>query len=166
MNWYAGKQYDDDIANAKKVLANIGKYYPGATKYKIAGFYFWQGDKDSFSAALSSRYEHNMVNFIKSVRKDFDAPKAPFVIATIGFYGKDMSGNMLEIWKAQMAMSDTQKYPQFAGNVAVVNTRPFWRPKSESPNQRQSYHYWHNAYTYMETGIDSGWAMADLLGKK
>ena len=38
VNWYAGKQYDDDIANAKKVLADIGKYYPGAKSYEVAGF--------------------------------------------------------------------------------------------------------------------------------
>ena len=44
IEWYAGKQYDDDIANAKKVLSELDTYYPGATKYEIAGFFFWQGD--------------------------------------------------------------------------------------------------------------------------
>lgn len=42
IEWYAGKQYDDDVANAKKVLAELDKYYPGATKYDVAGFFFWQ----------------------------------------------------------------------------------------------------------------------------
>ena len=167
--WWAGRQYDMDIANAKaalKKLAKIDPQYKGQG-YKIAGFLFWQGDKDSFSATQSHFYEKNLVKFIDSVRKDFNAPKAPFVVASIGFYGKDMketNPNMYEIWKAQMAVSDAKKYPQFAGNVASVNTRPFWLPSSESPNPRQSYHYWHNAITYVHVGVHCGWAMATLLG--
>ena len=45
IGWYAGKQYDDDVANAKKVLAEFDKYYPGAKQYEVAGFFFWQGEK-------------------------------------------------------------------------------------------------------------------------
>ncbi len=52
INWYAGKQYDDDIGNAKKVLENIGEYYPGAKSYEIAGFVWWQGHKDQNRMAL------------------------------------------------------------------------------------------------------------------
>ena len=50
INWYAGMQYDGDIARAKKVLAELDKYYPGATEYEVAGFFWWQGDRDSRSA--------------------------------------------------------------------------------------------------------------------
>ncbi len=50
IGWYAGMQYDGDIANAKKVLAELDKYYPGAKGYEIAGFFFWQGDKDRYNA--------------------------------------------------------------------------------------------------------------------
>jgi hypothetical protein len=35
IDWYAGKQYDD-VANAKKILAELDKYYPGAKSYEIA----------------------------------------------------------------------------------------------------------------------------------
>ena len=44
INWYAGMQYDGDVRNAKTVLAELDKYYPGAKKYEVAGFFFWQGD--------------------------------------------------------------------------------------------------------------------------
>ena len=55
--WYAGKQYDDDTADAKKVLSELDKHYPGATKYKVAGFFFWQGEKDCGNAhETSSRF--------------------------------------------------------------------------------------------------------------
>ena len=38
-DWYAGKQYDIDAANAKEVLSDIGTFYPGAKQgnYEIAG---------------------------------------------------------------------------------------------------------------------------------
>ena len=51
ITWYAGMQYDGDIARAKKVLAELDKYYPGGKKYEVAGFFWWQGDRDSRSAA-------------------------------------------------------------------------------------------------------------------
>ena len=84
IGWYAGKQYDDDTANAKKVLAELDKYYPGAKGHEIAGFFFWQGDKDRYNAAHAGRYELNLVRFIKQLRKDFNAPNAKFVLATLG----------------------------------------------------------------------------------
>ena len=55
IKWYAGKQYDDDIGNAKKILANIGEYYSGASEYKIAGFVWWQGHKDQNATHRSLR---------------------------------------------------------------------------------------------------------------
>ena len=41
-SWYAGLQYDVDIANAKSVLAELDKYYPDASSYEVAGFFWWQ----------------------------------------------------------------------------------------------------------------------------
>lgn len=162
VNWYAGKQYDDDIANAKKVLADIGKYYPGATKYSVAGFVWWQGHKDQ-NPVHANHYEQNLVNLIQSLRKDFNAPKAPFVLATIGFNGWDLKGPGLTIANAQLAVGDPAKHPEFAGNVTCVETRGFWPKKEDSPNMRQDYHYYHNSGTYMAVGNELGWAMADLL---
>ncbi len=34
--WYAGIQYDGDVANAKRVLAELDKDYPGAQGYEVA----------------------------------------------------------------------------------------------------------------------------------
>jgi len=41
IGWYAGKNYDDDTADAKKVLADLEKFYPGAKGYEVAGFFWW-----------------------------------------------------------------------------------------------------------------------------
>ena len=164
IGWYAGKQYDDDIGNAKKVLANIGEYYPGAKSYEVAGFVFWQGHKDQ-NAAHASRYEQNLVHFIKTLRRDFDAPKAKFVLATIAFGGDKLSGHGLTVANAQLAVSGEKgKYPEFKDNVKTIDARPFWRDKSVSPSGA-GYHYNHNAETFMDVGNALGWAMAELLDK-
>ncbi len=161
--WYAGKQYDDDIANTKRVLSELGKYYPGAEKYEIAGFVWWQGHKDQ-NPAHASRYEQNLVHLIKSLRKDFNAPKAPFVLA-VGCGNPGRASFGLQIAEAQLAMNDTKKHPEFAGNVLCVESRDFWKSKEASPNQKQDYHYFRNAETYIEVGNALGWAMAKLLSK-
>ena len=166
VNWYAGKQYDTDTADAKEVLKNLAKCYPDykGQGYEVAGFVFWQGHKDQ-NPAHASRYEQNLVRFIKSLRKDFDAPNAPFVLATIAFGGWNLAGPGLTVANAQLAVSDPKKHPEFAGNVKTVEARDFWRDVEVSP-KNQGYHYNRNAETYMEVGTALGWAMADLLNKK
>ena len=161
IGWYAGKQYDDDTANAKKVLAEIGTYYPGATKYEIAGFIWWQGDKDRYDVAHATRYEKNLVNLIKALRKDFNAPDAPFVCATLGQTAKDSKqGNDGLIFDAQMAVDgESGKYPEFKGNVATVYAHPL------SMGGASNGHYNGNAKTYMNVGLGLGEAMAKLLKK-
>lgn len=161
INWHAGKQYDDDIANAKKVLEELGKYYPEATKYEVAGFLWWQGDKDRYNAAHASRYEKNLVNLIKALRKDFNAPNAPFVIATLGQTSKEAKeGNDGMIFDAQMAVDgESGKYPEFKGNVATVYTHPL------SMGGASNGHYNNNGKTYMNVGLGMGEAMAKLLKK-
>lgn len=161
--WYAGKQYDDDVANAKEVLAELPKYYPGASSYEIAGFVWWQGHKDQ-NAAHAARYEQNLVQLIKMLRRDFEAPKAKFVLATIAFGGAKLAGHGLKVAEAQLAVDGRGgKYPEFIGNVAAVDARPFWREVEVSP-VNQGHHYNHNAETYMEVGLALGRAMVEMLG--
>ena len=160
--WYAGMQYDGDIANAKSVLAELDTYYPGAEGYEIAGFFFWQGDKDRYDAGLASHYEQNLVHLIEQLRKDFDAPNAKFVCATLGQSEKGVAdGNDGLILNAQLAVDgETGKYPQFKGNVATVYSHPL------SMGGASNGHYNGNAETYMNIGEAMGKAMVELLNKK
>ena len=158
IKWYAGMQYDGDIARAKKVLSELDKYYPGAKKYEIAGFFWWQGDRDSRSAALSSRYEKNLVHLIKTLRKDFDAPNAKFVSASLGQTKKGATDGGGKILNAMLAVDGTSgKYPEFKGNVASVYTHPLSKGGSSGG------HYGGNAETYMNVGEAMGKAMVELL---
>ncbi len=158
--WYAGIQYDGDVANAKKVLANLSKYYPGAKRYTVAGFFWWQGDKDRYDAKLASRYEQNLVQLIKALRKDFKAPKANFVCATLGQTSQGASGNEGMILDAQLAVDGkSRKYPKFKGNVATVYSKPFCHGGASNG------HYGGNAETYMDIGEAMGRAMVGLLSE-
>ena len=158
IKWYAGMQYDGDISRAKKVLAELDKYYPGAKKYEVAGFFWWQGDRDSRSSALSDRYEKNLVHLIKQLRKDFNAPEAKFVCASLGQTKKgaaDGGGKILEAMLAADGRSG--KYREFKGNVASVYAHPLSKGGSSGG------HYSGNAETYMNVGEAMGRAMVGLL---
>ena len=213
IKWYAGMQYDGDIARAKKVLSELDTYYPGVKKtkvdtakvealktqiaakedlarrarftaeglrkhraevvalrnelaslqaaangYQIAGFFWWQGDRDSRSAGLSGRYEKNLVHLIQQLRKDFNAPAAKFVCASLGQTQKgatDGGGKILDAMQAVDGRSG--KYPEFAGNVAAVYSHPLSKGGSSGS------HYGGNAETYMNVGEAMGKAMVQLL---
>jgi Carbohydrate esterase, sialic acid-specific acetylesterase len=158
IGWYAGMQYDGDIANAKAVLADLNKHYPDAKSYEVAGFFFWQGDKDRYDAGLASNYEKNLVHFIEQLRKDFNAPNAKFVCATLGQTEKGDASNDGMIFDAQMAVDGEKgKYAQFEGNVATVYTHPL------SLGGSSNGHYNGNAETYMNVGEAMGQAMVKLL---
>ncbi len=151
-------QYDGDIARAKEVLSNLETYYPGAKEYEIAGFFWWQGDKDRYNAGHSQKYEENLINLIKQLRKEFDAPNAKFVCATLGQTDKEnASGNEKDIIEAQFAVSDPAKYPDFKGTVATVYSHPI------SKGGASNGHYGGNAETYMNVGLGLGAAMVELL---
>ncbi len=163
VNWYAGKQYDDDMTSAKAALKDIAKIVPGYKDqgYEVAGFVWWQGNKDIGNKAHASKYEENLERLIESLRKDYDAPKAKFVLATgCGNPGTEGAGK--QIAEAQLAMNDPKKYKKFDGNVKALDTRDLWREADVSP-KNQGYHYNRNAETYLETGLRLGWATAELL---
>lgn len=158
INWYAGLQYDGDVADAKTVLADLAKHYPDATKYEVAGFFFWQGEKDGGNPVHSAHYEKNLVNFIKALRKDFNAPDAKFVLGTLGEATKGSTGNGGLVLNAQLAVDGTSgKYPEFKGNVATVYTNPMAQGGSGNG------HYGGNAEVYMDVGEAMGEAMAKML---
>jgi hypothetical protein len=65
------------------VLKDLKTYYLDYPDQgdEFAGFVWWKGHKDQ-NAAHAAKYEENLVRLIKSLRKDFDALGAKFVLAT------------------------------------------------------------------------------------
>ena len=177
--WYQVYQLDTYIKDVRGVLNNIKKYYPSykGQGYEVAGFTWWQGHKDQstpghvlkppYNISYPDTYEKNLVNLINDLRKEFKAPNAPFVLATIAFGGNKLGGGGLTVANAQLAVSGEKgKYPEFKGNVKTIEARGYWREASQSPSGA-GHHYNHNAGTYMDVGVDLGRAMTELLnGKK
>lgn len=158
IGWTAGVQYAGDVARAQAVLADLGTYYPGATDYEVAGFFWWQGDKDRYDAGHAARYEKNLANLAAALRKEFDAPDAKFVVATLGQSDKETaSGNERLILDAQLAVSDPTRHPELAGSAATVYTHPL------SLGGSSNGHYGGNAKTYLNVGLAMGKAMVELL---
>ncbi len=163
---HAGEQYDFDVGNAKEVLAKLDSYYPGAKGCEVAGFFFWQGEADSGDPGLSAHYEENLVSFIKSVRKDFNAPNAKFVLATLGECVKGMqvtnvqsiTNNRAQVLSAHLAVDGSSgKYPEFKNNVATIYTHDM------AQGGEGNAHYGKNAEVYMDVGLAMGEAMLKLL---
>ena len=147
------------MAHAKAVLQELDKYYPDASKYKIAGFFWWQGDKDRYTEAYGIKYEPNLVRLIQQLRADFQAPDAKFVLATLGQteIGK-ATGTEQAILEAMLAVDGSSgKYPDFVGNVSTVYSHPL------SKGGASNGHYNGNAETYMNVGEAMGKAMAELV---
>ena len=153
LGWYAGKQYDDDVGNAKKVLAELDKYYPGATKYEVAGIIWWQGDKDMRNPAHAATYEKNLGLLLAALRKDFNAPNAKFVSASLG--QTDESDTESGHGKILHAMKN---FAASSADIGFVYSKPLLDAPSSS-----SGHYGSNAKTYMNVGLALGAAMAELI---
>ncbi|RLT10980.1 MAG: sialate O-acetylesterase [Planctomycetota bacterium] len=158
IDWYAGKQWDSDIGDAKKALADLEKHYPGAKGFEVAGFFFWQGERDAGNAGHAAHYEKNLVTFIKALRKEFNAPNAKFVLGTLGEAVKGSSGPGGLVLDAHLAVDGTSgKFPEFKGNVATIYTNPMAQGGSGNG------HYGGKAEVYMDVGEAMGQAMVELL---
>jgi hypothetical protein len=188
--WYAGKEFDrffmheDDWVHADPadfnvvdVLDNWAAQYPqwAAQGFEIAGFVWWQGDKDRYDMGHATRYEQNLVKLITTLRSYYEnrypgeenqfplgrvAPNAPFVLATLG---QTPLGSTNEAEKAildaQLAVDgESGRYSQFAGNVKTVYAHPL------SEGGASNSHYDGRAGTYMLIGDALGRAMAELQG--
>jgi hypothetical protein len=161
-----GYFYQEMLNHVNDVLANLATYFPGydpANGYELAGFGWHQGWNDRVDQAYNDEYEVNMANFINDVRAALGKPKLPFVIATTGMDGwSETHPRALSLMAAQLAMEDFAKYSAFEGNVAVIDTRDFWRDAAGSPAD-QNYHWNRNAGTYFLIGQAMAQEMAALI---
>ena len=118
-------------------------------------------EKDAGNPGHAAQYEKNLVHFIKTVRKEFNAPNAKFVLATMGESAKGGGGGGGQILDAQLAVDGASgKHPEFKGNVATIYTNPMAQGGSGNS------HYGGKAEVYMDVGEAMGRAMVELLKTK
>ena len=158
-----GFYYREMLSGVAQTLKDLKKYYPAydGKGYEVVGFGWHQGWNDGGNMDNVNAYEENLANLIKDIRKEWKIPNLPVVIGVSGFGGRNQKvDRRLGIIAAQHAVA---KRKEFAGTVASVETRDFFRPAEESPS-RQGYHWNGNAETYYLIGEGMGKAMVKLLG--
>jgi len=162
----SGQEYLEFINGVKQTLKEFDRFCPafaGRTP-ELAGLVWFQGIADSQSDAQTVAYEKNLACLIRDVRKELSVPSLPVVVAAVGFGGTTMNPNTKKVFEAQMAVGDSEKYPEFKGNVKSVDTRPFVRPAQQSPGG-QTACYNENAQTFLEIGEAMGQEMLKLIDK-
>ena len=118
---------------------SIRKVVPGYDEkqgYELAGFLWFQGWNDMCNPYYISQYTSNMIQFILDVRKEFSAPKLPFIVGILGVYGTDPDSRKFDKNLPVSAFRKTQfdaveQYdqnvsPKYRGNVIAVDSGPFY----------------------------------------
>lgn len=154
-----GYRYYKILQIVREVTTNIKTYFPDyqGQGVEIAGFCWHQGWNDQYGG-LDAKYEENLVAFIKDIRSvehGLGVPNLPFVLATSGMIESESM-----VKQGQLAMGDTAKYPQFAGNVAVIDTEKPYGPNkmqfkfySKGSPDKVSFHWNNHARSYMNIGL-------------
>jgi alpha-galactosidase len=175
-----GASYRAMLEEVQTTLADLKKLFPAyaGQGYEIAGFVWFQGWNDMINAEHTAEYAENLAHFIRDVRKDFKAPKLPFVIGEMGVDGKNPGAGVKRFKDAQAAV---MKVKPFAGNVALVKTDRYWDVEAEAVYKkgwRQNleewnkvgsdypFHYLGSAKTMLRIGTAFGDAMLQLRGEK
>ena len=130
-------------------LARVFPGYAGQDA-ELAGLIWFQGIADGASESKAAEYEKNLANLIRDLRKDLNATKLPVVVTALANSSATMTPNQQKVFDAQMAVGDKDKYPEFAGNVISIDTRPMCRPPAQCPGGRDR--YLGNAESYLEIG--------------
>jgi hypothetical protein len=147
--WYAGLQYDQDVGAAQDALKDLATYYPDATKFEVAGFFWWQGNAEPGKGSVEN-YDKNLAFLFNDLKKDFNAPNAKFVCATLGEHDKEAT--------LSQKMFDFAALPEFKDQAAVFYSKPGSKGGSGG-------HYGGDAETYMNVGEGMGKLMIELLKK-
>jgi hypothetical protein len=137
----AGRYYRLMTEHVKHVLGDIKRVCPAYDEkqgYEIAGFVWLQGFNDMVdrnvypippkgaSGNRFAKYSEWLADLIRDVRKDLKAPGAPFVIGVMGVGGAKPNEGIAAFREAMAAPAEL---PEFKGNVAAVETAPFWDEK-------------------------------------
>jgi hypothetical protein len=147
--WYAGLQYDQDVGAAQTALKDLATYYPGGTKFEVAGFFWWQGEADPAKGNVET-YDKNLGFLFNDLKKDFNAPNAKFVLATLGEHDKNAP-----LAQKMFAFAEN---PEFKDQAAVFFSKPVSKGSGNS-------HYGGDGETYMNVGEGMGKLMLELLAK-
>ena len=113
---YAGRNYIEMMDTFKAALTHLND---AGIEYEISGMLWMQGESDAYESQASA-YEANLVNFIEVMRKEFNTPDMPFIIARV----LDHFGG-IEPPKIGEQTDPTQASIVRAAQVRVAENTPF-----------------------------------------
>ena len=162
-----GATYRDMLKEVHSTLADLKTLFPVYQNqgYQIRGFIWFQGWNDMIDDAATAEYTINLSHLIQDVRKDFDAPNLPFVVAQMGVGGVD--GADAKIKKFKTAQAAVMDVPESKNGVALVKTDQFWDSQADAVFKKgwkenlkewntvgsdYPYHYLGSAKTYCRIG--------------
>lgn len=177
-----GHYYRLLVEETKKSLAAAPEMFPELKDrdLDITGIVWHQGFNDIINRDLKSNdytdYKNWLQMFIKDLRRDLDAPSAPFVIGELSTGGIPKRGTF------QQAQAAAAELPEFSGNVAFVKTAEYYDTKAHelyeknywkgTPEEKAAwekvgndrpYHYLGSGKTYYLKGQAFGKAMLQML---
>lgn len=149
-----GEYWTKMVDHVNKVLADPKKVCPAYDPkegYEIAGFVWFQGWNDMTDRGTYPQrdkpggydlYSETLRHFIRDVRKEFKAPKMPFVIGVMG------TGGVLDLENPdrytpihnnfRMAMAAPAKDDEFKDNVVAVLTELSWDPLQDKALEKKN----------------------------
>jgi serine/threonine protein kinase len=126
-----GPFYQEMVRTVPRVLRNLKTYFPEYQHqgYELAGFVWFQGWNDMIDPDRLAEYETNLVNLVKDLRKDLQAPDMPVLIGEMGVGGDEPK---MEIQLIRQAQAAAASHPEFAGRVVFVPTAQHWDEEADA----------------------------------
>lgn len=156
-----GEYYNAMIQTVENVTENLGSEFPdlNGIDFELSGFVWFQGWNDGASDDFLNEYESNLYHLVNDIRNDLGKPDLPVIIASSGQGGYEVIGdlwvqsmqNIVSVAQETVGCNDSI----YRGTVGFVNTKPFYRNQSESP-ENAIYHFNNNALTYLNIGKAMG----------
>lgn len=110
-----GHFYNVMVGTVSKILedggVNIGKMFPDLEGHtpELSGFGWFQGWNDIINKHHTAAYETNMVNLIKDLRKEWNAPHLPVSIAVSGHGGFEKTKSIVF---SQIGAANLTRHPE------------------------------------------------------
>lgn len=157
-----GPYYRRMIDDVRAAAASAVDIVPDAKgrEVEIAGLVWYHGWNDGCEPDTAvPEYEANLVNLIRDVRRELEAPNLPVVIGEITGPWVEAPGEWGRLRAAQAAAANR---PEWNGSVLFAPTAAFVRDPDDSPNPTHAHHEFGNAETSLLVGRALGEAMRSL----
>jgi len=163
-----GAFYQAMLETVDRVTQNLGSAFPdlAGLDVELSGFGWFQGWNDGASDDYLSEYASNLYHLVGDIRNDLSQPNLPVIIASSGQGGYEVTGDLwvqdmqeiVSVAQEAVGCNDTL----YGGFVGFVNTKPFYRNRSESPADA-IHHFNNNALTFLNVGKAMGDEMIQAI---